>query len=228
MIRARFLAGWQRLRTVWRDTTAIAMVELAFISPIMLLMGVAGIEMANLAVTHLRISQAASHIADNASRIGDRDGLTEMKIYEGDINDLFIGVRIQTGLDLYNDGRVILSSLQRNDDDGQWIAWQRCMGIPDIESAYGEQGEGETGTDFDGMGEAGSEVTATEGQAVMYVEIEYEYTPLMDNGFTRPFLPTENIRSESTFYVRGSRDLDRVYQRSTPSTVYTCDKNEAI
>lgn len=217
------------LRPWWaslRDNRGIAMVEFAFIAPIVLLMGVVGIEMANLAVTTMRISQAAAHIADNASRIGDRDDLTSQKVYEGDINDLFIGVRIQVGeeLDLYENGRVILSSLERNSDGGQWIHWQRCMGKKVVNSAYGQEGEGATGTDFAGMGTTGSELTAAAGEAVMYVEIEYDYQPVINNGFTAMFLPTAPIRSEAAFYVRGTRDLAGTYQRATASPVYTCDQ----
>ncbi|WP_284125909.1 TadE/TadG family type IV pilus assembly protein [Parerythrobacter aestuarii] len=225
-----FLARLRHPLASLRDSRGVALVEMAFITPIILLMGVAGIEMANLAVTTMRVSQAAMHIADNASRIGDTDDLTARKVYEGDINDLFIGVRLQAGdgIDLYENGRVILSSLEQNADGGQWIHWQRCMGKKNVDSDYGAQGEGETGTDFDGMGPDGDELTAASGEAVMYVEIEYDYQPLIDNGFTEAFLPTEPIRSEAAFYVRSSRDLTGTYQRSTPSTVYTCDKYEAI
>ena len=62
----------------------------------------------------------------------------------------------------------------------------------------------------------------------MYVEIEYDYQPLLDNGFTSPFLPTTPIRSEAAFNVRGTRDLSGVFQRATPSPVSSCDKFESI
>lgn len=213
-----------------RDNRGVAMVEFAFIAPIILLMGVAGIEMANLAVTNLRVSQAAMHIGDNASRIGERDTLTTLRVFEGDINDILIGVRIQAGssIDLYEHGRVIISSLERNSDGGQWIHWQRCMGKKVVASAYGTEGTGSTGTGFAGMGETGSELTAAPGQAVMYVEIEYDYQPLISNAFTQRFLPTAPIRSEAAFNVRGARDLAGTYQRGTPSPVSSCDKFEAI
>jgi hypothetical protein len=208
-----------------RDNRGVAMVEFAFIAPIILFMGVVGIEMANYAVTSLRISQAAMHIADNGSRIGERGTLSAEKIYESDINDMFIGVRLQAGesIDLYEHGRVIVSSLERNDDDGQWIHWQRCMGKLDEESSDGPEGTGETGDDFAGMGETGQELTAEDGQAVIYVELFYEYQPLMDNGFTEPFLPTGPIRSTAAFNVRNTRDLTGIYQRTTPSDVSSCD-----
>lgn len=213
-----------------RDTSGVAYVELALISPIILLMGAAGIEMANLAVTTMRISQAATHIADNASRIGDTDTLTTRKIYEGDINDLLIGVRLQAGtdIDLYERGRVVLSSLERNSDGGQWIHWQRCMGKKSAASVYGTQGTGATGTAFAGMGKPGSVVTAAAGEAVMFVEVIYDYRPLISNSLTQAYLPSQSIRSEAAFNVRSARDLTGTFQRSSPSTVYTCDKYEKI
>ena len=213
-----------------RDTSGVALIELALTAPILLLMGVAGIEMANLAVVNMRISQAATHIADNASRIGTTDSLTTRKIYEGDINDLLIGVRLQAGADiaLYEHGRVILSSLERNSDGGQWIHWQRCMGKKNAASAYGGQGTGASGTAFAGMGKTGSVVAAAPGEAVMYVEVIYDYQPVLRNSITQAFLPTQSIRSEAAFNVRTARDLTGVFQRSTPSTVYTCDKYQSI
>src|SRR3546814_13154337 len=49
--------------------------------------------------------------------------------------------------DFRTHGRIILSSLERNDDGGQWIHWQRCYGDLDVESSYGEAGDGEEGTE---------------------------------------------------------------------------------
>ncbi|UIP08045.1 pilus assembly protein [Erythrobacter sp. SDW2] len=220
----------RRLLRALRDTRGVAMVEFAFIAPLILFMGVVGIEMANYAVTSLRISQAAMHIADNGSRIGERGTLSAQRIYESDINDLFIGVRLQAGesIDLYETGRVIVSSLERNADGGQWIHWQRCMGKLEVDSSDGPEGTGETGTDFAGMGEDGAEVTAEAGQAVIYVELIYQYRPLMDNGFTQPFLPSGPIRSTAAFNVRNTRDLTGIFQRPNPSEVASCDEYEEI
>src|SRR3546814_4126291 len=55
----------------------------------------------------------------------------------------------------------------------------RCYGDLDVESSYGEAGDGEEGTDFPGMGFEGAEVTAAAGTAVMFVEIYYDYQPLL-------------------------------------------------
>ena len=209
-----------------RDSRAVAMVEFAFIAPIILLLGVVGIEMANLAITHMRISQAAMHLADNASRIGDRDQLAAQRIYESDINDLFVGVNIQAGgqVELLENGRVIVSSLERNADGGQTIKWQRCMGRKQINSAYGGQGTGATGTGFRGMGRSGQELQAEANQAVMFVEVYYDYQPILANALTEPYVSPPEIRASAAFSVRGTRDLTGVFQRSPAVPTATCNK----
>lgn len=212
-----------------RDSRGVAMVEFAFIAPIILLLGLVGIEMANFAITHMRISQAAMHVADNASRIGDRDQLAAQRIYESDVNDLFVGVNIQAGgqIDLLRNGRVIVSSLERNADGGQMIRWQRCMGLKQANSAYGTQGTGATGTGFAGMGRSGRELQAEAGQAVMFVEIIYDYQPLLRNSFTAPYITPPEIRSNAAFTVRGARDLTGVYQRTPAASVASCSQFRA-
>src|SRR3546814_14387648 len=98
--------------------------------------------------------------------------------YEMRISDWSSDV-CSSDLDFRTHGRIILSSLERNDDGGQWIHWQRCYGDLDVESSYGEAGDGEEGTDFPGMGFEGAEVTAAAGTAVMFVENYYDYQPLL-------------------------------------------------
>lgn len=213
-----------------RDNSAVAMIEFAFVAPILLLLGMAGMELANFAIIKLRLGQAAVHISDNVSRVGDRDILAAQKIYESDINDLFIGVNLQAGqaLDIYEHGRIIVSSLERNSDGGQWIAWQRCKGKKDFESVYGTAGTGETGTGFAGMGPTGAEVTAEAGTAVMFVEIAYTYQPLMVNGFTRQFVEPFEMRATAAYNVRNSRDLTGIFQTSPASPVADCDTYDDI
>ena len=211
---------------VLRDTRGVAMIELAFILPIILLLGTVGIEMANYAVTSMRISQAAMHIADNGSRVGDNSDLSSQEIFESDVNDLFAGVNIQAGetIELYEHGRVIISSLEVNDDGGQWVRWQRCMGKKNVSSSYGDENEGETGTDFEGMGKSGSELEADEGEAVIFVEVQYDYQPLIDNGFTQPFLPTAPIAATAAFHVRATRDSNGLQQTSPAAPVASCSQ----
>ncbi len=117
------------------------------------------------------------------------------------------GANIQGGgrLGLFEHGRVILSSLEvvPDTDDQQYIHWQRCKGKKEAESSYGEQGDGLTGSGLPGMGPAGEEVIAFKDEAVMFVEIQYDYQPLIGD-----FIPhRETLSATASFNVRDSRDL---------------------
>lgn len=216
-------------RSVLRDISAVAMTEFALATPLVLTLGLWGLETANLAITHMRVSQTAMHLADNASRIGETSSLSKRKIYEDDINDFFLGSNLQAGesIDLYEFGRVIISSLQVEEgtSDQQYIAWQRCKGRRQAQSDYGVQDTGKGDPSFQGMGPAGEEVFALKGEAVMYVEVSYEYQPLV----TDAFLSTREIKATSAFTVRADRDLTQIYQRDTaaPDPIARCDVYDA-
>ena len=216
--------------TLLRDTRAAAMTELALAAPLVLTAGLGGLEAANLAVTHMKISQTAMQIADNASRIGDESTIENRPITETDILDLMLGADLQAGekLDLYGFGRVIISSLETDPDDPsgtqQWIHWQRCMGQLEATSSYGLEGDGKGDPGFVGMGPPGEEVMAMPGDAVMFVEVIYEYQPII----TDAWVGDRMIRTFSSFTVRDSRDLSEIYEENASSPVdpATCDKYE--
>jgi Flp pilus assembly protein TadG len=196
------------LRRLRADASGLALIEFAFAMPAVMGMGMYGIETANLAQTHLRVSQLALMLADNASRAGvDVSSGTIQQIREIDINDIMQGVRLQSlRLDIGNRGRVTLSSLETNADDGQWIHWQRCLGKmkgAGWDSSYGEEGDGATGTGLAGMGRAGAEVKAPLGEAVMFVEVNYQYRPL----FGTWLMGSHVISYTASYIVRDKRDL---------------------
>ncbi len=206
------IAPMQKLRTAARrlldHKRGTVMVEMAFAIPFLVLVGFAGLEIANLTLTNTRISQVGLSVADNASRIAFGSAVSQPRIRERDINDVFSGAEEQSkGLDLLNNGRVILSSLERNEDGGQWIRWQRCYGKLVAPSSFGNAGDGATGTGFAGMGPAGQEVTAPPGTAVMFVEIVYQYQPLLYGKWLGP----RTIRSRAAYNVREARDLTKIY-----------------
>ncbi len=200
-----------------RDQRANVMIEMAFCMPLLALIGIGGIEMANLTLTHSRISQVGLTVADNASRIAVGSNLSLPRVRELDINEVFTGAEEQgRGLNIRSRSRIILSSLERNKDNGQWIHWQRCFGDLPVESTFGDAGDGETGTAFPGMGPASQEVTAPFGSAVMFVEIVYQYQPLAFGNWLGP----RTIRSTAAYNIREARDLTQIYSSPgvTPST----------
>lgn len=214
-------AAWR----VVRDCRAAVIVEMAFTIPFLVLVGFAGLEIANLTLSNTRISQMGLSAADNASRIAFGSNLSAPRIRELDINEVFTGVQQQGGsLNFKANGRMILSSLERNAEGGQWIHWQRCFGELNVASSFGVQGTGATGTSFAGMGPAGREVTASTGTAVMFVEIVYDYQPLLYGKWLGP----RRIRSTAAYNIREARDLagpsggDGVYNPAPTATKSTC------
>lgn len=216
----------QQLR---RSTSGAAMVEFALAAPLLLTTGLWGVESANQAIVQMRVSQIAILVADNASRVGEESLLGEVRLYESDLNDTFFGAGIQMGrnMDLYEHGRVILSSLEVVPDtsDQQYIHWQRCKGKLAHTSSYGAEGDG-LATSIDGMGPPGEEIIAFEGEAVMFVEVRYKYQPLVGPIFTH----ADELTATSAFNVRNNRDLTQVYQRDpdNPDPVSDCGTYDAF
>lgn len=199
------LAGAARpARKLLRDTSGLALTEFAFSVPILMVMLTGGIEVANYVITTKRIGDLAVVVADNASRMGTRSaGLSIHQITEAEINDVFIGAELQGGIrNLRQQGSIVLSSLQRNADNGQWIAWQRCFGAAGVGSSYGKEGDGATGTGFAGMGPPTNPIQAPPGNPVMVVEIFYNYQPIVP--FTT--ITAGQIRELAVFNVRESRE----------------------
>jgi hypothetical protein len=183
-----------------QDSSGVNLIEFALVLPILLALTGFGVELTNTAFTTKKVGDLAVLAADNASRMGHRN----VGISEAQINDVFIGSQLQAGIpDFAENGSIVLSSLQRNADGGQWIAWQRCFGENGVGSAYGEEGDGETGTSFRGMGPPDNLVTAPAGSAVMVVEVSYDPHRVL------PFVsaPVRPIREIFAFIVRENRIL---------------------
>lgn len=206
-----------------RNVSAVAYVEFAYAFPVMLAVGLGGIEATNLALAHMRTSQVALSMADNSSRVGQDSALSLTQFREADVADSFAAAQKQAGrFDITTRGRIILSSLQQNNDDGQWIAWQRCAGqLKDkgalIKSSYGVEGTGKTGTSFKGMGPSSNLIVAPDNNAVMFVEIFYDYEPLI----SAALFGTPRIHYTAAFIVRDERDLTQIVP-SAGVTKATC------
>lgn len=222
LLRARRFA-----RALRRDKSGLALIEFAFSLPIFMGLGFYGVEVSNLAITQMKMSQVALNMADNASRIGTLNATLGAKVInEQQINDVFQAAAIQAGqAGLYKDGRTILSSLEVNASGGQTIMWQRCKGMEFEDSNYGTEGTGATGTGFQGMGPPGDTIKATAGTAVMYVELHYTYHPL----FGSMFMDERELYQEAAYTVRDSREIGKAPTNNVGAPrKSTCDKYDAI
>jgi len=207
------------LRRLLGDVSGVALVEFAYSLPFMTILGLGGIEIANYSVTHMRISQIAVSLADNASRAKEQIDAGVPYMREYDVNEAFQAAEVQSGnLDIQANGRMILSSLEVNpgNNNRQWIHWQRCSGSKSAyNSSYGTEGDGASGTAFKGMGPTGRVLTAESGYAIMFVEVVYDYQPLL---FGR-FIPTGPIRKTAAMYVRDDRGLQDGLKNPDPAAV---------
>jgi len=208
------------------NTSGLALIEFAYALPLVMGVGMYGAEIANVAMVRMRVNQVSMHAADNAARIGEGSLLTQKKIYEADINDLFIGADIQAGryVDIFENGRIIVSSLEEHSDGDQYIHWQRCKGKKAHVSSYGTEGEYASDRPVNGMGPASARVTAPADGAVIFVEVAYDYKPLISSTFTN----TRTITTRSAFNVRDRRDLTQIYDRTGSDPVADCDTFDGI
>lgn len=210
-------------RDLARDTGGLALLEFAFVFPILLLMAVGGGELANYVTTKMRISQIALQTADNAARLGTGSPLAAKVISETDINDVFSGAQVDSGnLNLNGNGRIILSDLEPvanpNTTDRYKIVWQRCYGSKTAHgSSYGVAGD----TNKPYMGPANKPTKALDDNATMFVEVYYVYKPLIS--FTNPiWQPDTQIVEVASMTVRDRRNLTSAPDNSAAATVATC------
>lgn len=227
----------RRLHRICDDTRGLALLEFALGMPVFLALGGYGVEVSNLAITNMRISQYALQVADNASRIGVNSGLATYQIREGDLNDVLQGLRLfGAGAKLTTYGRVTISSLeniQQSYDAApvQRIHWQRCVGLPSgagFDSSYGTTtaAAGTTATLANagtaapsGMGDPGKQLNAPSGSGVVFVEINYQYQPLFGTLFVSP----TKLHYVASFIVRDKRDYAQVYNPAPAATASTCN-----
>ena len=207
------------LKRLARENSGVAFVEFGYSLPFLMVLGLGGVELANYSIAHMRVSQLAVSLADNASRAKQDvvSGVPRMREY--DVNEAFTAAQLQSGgLDIATNGSLILSSLEMNDDGGQWIHWQRCFGEGGFGSSYGEEGDGSAGTALTGMGDPGRQVAAEEDYAIMFAEVVYRYDALMFDAF----IPENPIRKVAAMYVRDDRDLSQVYNPDPVAPVNSC------
>jgi hypothetical protein len=194
-------------RRAVKDQRGVALIEFAIVTPVLLLLGLGGLELANYVSANLRLSQIAMTVADNAGRV-------RTSIDEADINELMIGAKkIGDPIGFSANGRIILSDLeQRTNTIGgagaittanpkgylQWIRWQRCAGALIAASSYGlpldangaavtdisstvndDHGAVETKSLIAGMGPSTNMISASPGTAVMVAEVVYVYQPIV-------------------------------------------------
>ncbi|MDQ2879328.1 MAG: histidine kinase [Pseudomonadota bacterium] len=245
-------------RRLRRDASGLALLEFAFGAPLVMSVGLYAIESANLALSNMRVSQAALNLADNAARVGLMNSLSTEQLRETDMNDVLNAAKLQgQGWDLTGRGRITVSSLEADSSGNQTIHWQRCIGARSgagYDSSYGitSTTNKSNGTTYDptagvntggatdnsashpgsaaigttaqpvtGMGDVGSPVQAPPTSGVIFVEINYDYKPVVSS----LWLPggSAKLHYVASFIVRDRRDFTEIYNPSPAAARSTCD-----
>ena len=231
------------LASLLRDRRGASLIEFAFAFPVVFAMGGYGVELGNLTITDMRVSQIALTLADNASRIGVNNGQATFQLREGDINDILQGGRLMgAGLKLTTYGRVTISSLEnvrRTFSDGtsdsapvQRLHWQRCIGmmagypsssaptVPVYDSTYGQATPlDKAGTDTkpanDGTTSAGmgSPTMVTAPSNSGVIFVEVNYQ--YQPIFGTMFMKKSILHYTASFIVRDKRDFNQIYNPQT-------------
>lgn len=191
-------------KQIRQDSRGLALMEFALCLPLLIIGSLWLLEFGNYCIVRQQISQLALQISDNAARIGTQNSV-QTEIDEKQINDLFVGAGLQSGpLNLARNGRVILTSLEVDADQphGQYLHWQRCYGMLTYPSTYGKQGDGKGNSTVSGMGPANARIVAGSSAPAMFVEIAYQYQPIISARFAPPPL----MHEIAAMMVRDNRD----------------------
>ncbi len=193
------------LRRLKKNESGAVLVEFAISLPLFTTFAFTAIELTNYVNVNTQVSQVAITMADNVSRAKQDVTIGKPQLREIDINDAFEGMRLQAlNLDIFNKGRVIISSLQQVPGTSkQWIAWQRCRGKLNVNSNYGVEDKGRTGAVFSGITKNSVLFTAPTDEAIIFVEVTYTYKPLLGGWL----LGDKTVRKQASFFVRDERNL---------------------
>jgi hypothetical protein len=234
------------LNTLRKDSSGLALVEFSLSLPFFMGLSVGGFETAYYSYVQMRLNQITINTADAAARMGEGDVLANKTIDEQQINDVFAGT-IREGesillggeheytdpgtgeVDLRGNALIILSSVEPHPGFNPAapkyrIRWQRCVGQADFFTPqYGKITDSQN---VDAVGPTGRQVSPPDGGAIMFVETQYYFKPLIINGFTQ--LGEKAITKTAAMVVRDVRDYvggsEGVYPKAG-STASTCDFN---
>lgn len=195
------------LRRLRGDEGGAALIEFALVLPVLVSMGMYGTEIAYLSSAGMEVSEVALTLVDNSTRLGQTDNsAVTPTISEADVDSVMSGaIRQGSTFDLQTNGRIILSSVERDATTGrQYIHWQRCSGELVAASKYGNDTNlnGLNGAPIPGVGVSGATVTAPAGTAVMVAEVYYEYNGLFGSLFTDNTI----IYEQAVMLVRDDRN----------------------
>ena len=166
-----------------RDRHAVALMEFALFLPLIVALGMGGMELTNLTLAHQKVERLAGTSADLFAR-------NQVKPNERQVNDSFTAIDIMSKpFDLRKQGRVIVTGIVGTADNRTGkienkIAWQRCDG--DLSGQTSSVGtEWRRTNDFaDGPAVVlPNNIQLSTGQMVVTSEVFFQYKPLISGSW---------------------------------------------
>lgn len=177
----------RKFRRFLKDSKAGVLIEMAMVTPVLMIILMGGFETARYIYTNQKIQRTAMSLADLAAR-----GKTMTAI---DINNLFAAAdEVAKPFNISSDGRVFVSSVIDDGTGAPEVAWQRGAGAIAATSTVGIEGGAATISDA---------FLIQNDQSVIVTEIFYDYQP-----FFASFLTGGTLYHQATYRPRLSRTVE--------------------
>lgn len=192
------------IATLWRNRRGASLLEFALFLPIFLGVAMAGVEIANLMLVHMRIQRLATMTADLVAQRGSSDKrLSELQMY-----DMLYAMDIAAQpLDMRTRGRIIVTAVTGEDanNDGTTevnrTRWQRLMGgLVEAPILIGCWSTGTSAT----LGAGRTNGRLAPDEPLFHVQVSYRYEPVVPGSIVRMFDVPEIITRTAGFRGRGA------------------------
>jgi Flp pilus assembly protein TadG len=147
----------------WRARRGVAAVEFALLLPVLMLLSLGCVELAQYVVLHQKLQRSATTVADLMTR--------DAAWTAAEIDDMFAAVaHVATPFDIRNSGVVIMTGLTGRPDGNIDISWQRSgAGTLSAGSEIGSAGQ---------VISPPSGLTILPTQTVVAAEVKFDYDPI--------------------------------------------------
>lgn len=219
-MRGRLMRLLSRLRG---DTSGVAMLEFALVTPVFTGLLLYGVETAHYISVHQQVSRMAITAADLTARY--RNGADET-----DMVEVVAGaVSAARNLNFEARGRIIISSISLNaasnppaaTTTGHWVRWQRCAGnMTSVQSKIGVQNAGQSDNSIafiQSDTNKGNIVVPKDGNVIL-AEVYYDYQPL----FFSDFMTSNRRMRYSAVTMPREQNLFALTNSTSWPTTLTC------
>lgn len=175
------------LKPLINDNKGVALIEFAFVAPVLSILLLGAIDFSIFLVAHQRISRAAYTMSNLLTQMDK--GLTERQV-----SDMLLALdQVSAPFDVATDGIATITAIIGNGVDGAAatsyeVAWKRCYGAQNSTSAFGSAGTAVTQSLFP------TDTISTTDQILVVTEIEYQFEPLLG------FLPLDTTIEYDAFF----------------------------